>query len=192
MSDKPSYLGLLNAIAVAEGNAARYFEAWAATTPSDEVRAVVHTVCLREAEHHLAFAKRIDELGFSVRPSGGDDTDEKVAIAGSDRSDLEKFRLLKTGEPEGDGPDVFDSMLQDRTIDPQTGGLLGRYIAEERDSGRRLRNCRALLEAAEAGGAGGSSGAAAGDDRLATLEAKIDAICSVVEELRARANGVLA
>jgi hypothetical protein len=24
-------------------------------------------------------------------------------------------------------------------VDPQTGGLLGRYIAEERDSGRRLK-----------------------------------------------------
>lgn len=181
---KPSYLGLLNAIAVAEGGAARYFDAWAAATTSDEVRAVIGTIGLREAEHSLAFAKRIDELGFAVRRPASDDVQEKVAIAGSDRSDLEKFQRLALGEQMPDGPDVFDGMLADSTIDPQTGGLLGRYICEERDSGRLLRSCRSQLEAASAGAASPDQG-----DRLAALESKIDSLCSVVEELSARTNG---
>ncbi len=62
---------------------------------------------------------------------------ELLKIAGSRRSDLRKFAELGFGN----GPtetDVFDKMFQDKNIDPITGGLLGRYIAEERDSVRRL------------------------------------------------------
>ncbi len=41
----------------------------------------------------------------------------------------------------GDQPDVFDDFFKDHTIDIQTGELLGRYIAEERDTARLLRRC---------------------------------------------------
>jgi hypothetical protein len=38
-------------------------------------------------------------------------------------------------------------MFSDKTIDPVTGGLLGRYIAEERDTGRLLRSeCQRLQD----------------------------------------------
>ena len=41
-------------------------------------------------------------------------------------------------------------ILADTTIDPQTGALLGRFIAEERDTGRRLKACyQALKNSAE-------------------------------------------
>jgi hypothetical protein len=50
MSDKPSYLGLLNAIAVAEGRAHTYLTAWADTTKSDDVRAVLRRIAAREGE----------------------------------------------------------------------------------------------------------------------------------------------
>ena len=36
--------------------------------------------------------------------------------------------------------DQFARFFEDTTIDPQTGELLGRYIAEERDTGRRPRS----------------------------------------------------
>ena len=42
------------------------------------------------------------------------------------------------GEPREDEEDVFGGFMKDRSIDPETGALMGRYIAEERDSGRRL------------------------------------------------------
>ena len=61
-SDKPSYLGLLNAVAVAESNAHEYLNAWIAVTPSPEVCAVLRTVSAREGEHGMSFAKRVNEL----------------------------------------------------------------------------------------------------------------------------------
>jgi hypothetical protein len=154
MSDKPSYLGLLNAISVAESEAECYLQAWADVTPSPEVRQVISTVALREGEHGKAFAKRICELGYSVLPRPSADGAEKMAIASSrDLTDREKFEKLDLGrEDDPDAEDIFSRMFRDKTIDIQTGALLGRYIAEERDSGRMLRGCYAELCAVENGG----------------------------------------
>ena len=71
-------------------------------------------------------------------------------------------------------------MFNDTTIDITTGQLLGRYIAEERDSGRQLRQCYNLLKEAaecEAPATGSSS-------QLAALDGKVDALCRAVDELR--------
>ena len=147
MSEKPSYLGLLNAISVAETDAGCYLEQWANITPSDDVRAVIRTVALRETEHGLAFAKRIDELGFTVQPSVDPKNAERMAIASSTAlSDKEKFEALGLGKPPKPGaPDVFDNFFENKDLDPVTGGLLGRYVAEERDSGRKFAACYAIL-----------------------------------------------
>jgi hypothetical protein len=146
MSDKPSYLGLLNAVSVAESDAGTYLAAWAEVTPSEEVCAVISTVALRESEHGLAFAKRIDELGYSVIRQDDPKVAERVAIAGSTAlSDREKFELLGLGQRSNGGRDVFDSFFENKDLDPVTGALLGRYIAEERDSGRKLAACYAIL-----------------------------------------------
>jgi hypothetical protein len=165
MATKPSYIGLLNAIAVAECQAEGYFKAWAAVTPSDEVRQVLTTVGLREGEHGKAFEKRLCELGFGVQPRDDAKAAERVAIAGrTDLSDKEKFERLGLVEGDGEGPDVFTPMFADPTIDIQTGALLGRYIAEERDSGRLLRSCYAQLSGAPA-----SNGSADGADLAGQL-----------------------
>ena len=37
-------------------------------------------------------------------------------------------------------------LLSDTTLDPQTGALLGRFICEERDTGRRLKACYQALK----------------------------------------------
>lgn len=183
MTDKPSYLGLLNAISNAEGEAHCYLTAWAEATRRDDVRAVIETVALREGEHGLAFAKRMCELGFGVMKREDPKAAERMAIACSATlSDLEKFEQLGLGEPEVEGrPDIFAGMFADSTIDIQTGALLGRYIAEERDSGRLLRACRSALEseaasngrhAAAANGSNGSNGSNGhgGEDRLGRIE----------------------
>jgi hypothetical protein len=149
---KPSYLGLLNAIAVAESNAHAYLEAWIEVTPSDEVRAVLRTVSAREGEHGKAFAKRIDELGFTVRPREDPKQAKRVALAGSKKSDLEKMERFGLGRLDtGDEPDIFDGFFRDHSIDIRTGELLGRYIAEERDSARLLRACYEACKAAANG-----------------------------------------
>ena len=73
MSEKPSYLGMLNAIYMGEQRGYEYLSAWADVTPDPDVRAVLRTIALREGEHALAFAKRINELGFEARDDGPSD-----------------------------------------------------------------------------------------------------------------------
>lgn len=134
---KPSYLGLLNALAVAEAAAEPYLLAWADTTKDKKLAQTLRFVAMREGEHGKAFAKRMLELGYEVRAPESSGVDKAMAIAISDKTDLQKFRAFKLGKAPGK-TDVFDTMFMDKTIDPVTGGLLGRYIAEERDSGWRL------------------------------------------------------
>lgn len=140
MSDKPSYLSLLNAIALNEAKAHRYLEAWIEKTTDPEVRAVLQTVSWREGEHGMSFAKRLNELGYSVRNNGEYVTEERYTIATSDLTDREKIEKLGLHELDK-GLVFFDTVFQDHTIDIETGELLGRYIAEEFDSARLLRSC---------------------------------------------------
>jgi rubrerythrin len=178
MAEKPSYLKLLNGISCAETRAFQYLSAWADVTTDPDVRAVLHTVAAREGEHGMAFAKRVNELGFELQPTDDPKFAERMEIAGSDRSDLDKAESLGVLEfaSAPDKPDVFDSFFRDHTIDIQTGELLGRYIAEERDTIRLLQGCRAQLAA--------KCDTAESPDRLAALEGKIDAASRAVEELR--------
>ncbi len=178
-SDKPSYLGLLNAVALAEGEAHEYLCAWIEVTPSDDVRAVLRTVAAREGEHASSFARRIDELGYTVRPKRGDGRNPALDAVTSDCSDLEKMEALGLHRLDrGDEADVFDDFFRDHSIDIATGELLGRYIAEERDTARILRRCYEQLQVAA-----GGTGATAADDRLASLEQKVDALCRTVGDL---------
>jgi len=177
MSDKPRYLGLLNAVSVAESRAHAYLNCWIATTTNADVKAVLATVAAREGEHGMSFAKRINELGYSVREKEDPGFEKRMAIAASTTlTDLEKMEKLGLNRLDsGDQPDVFDDFFNDHTIDIATGELLGRYIAEERDSARLLRSCYEQLKAA-------SGGAHSAD--VAALEAKVDALCAAVEQLR--------
>ena len=183
MSDKPSYLGLLNAVSLAESAACEYLTAWIEVTPSADVAGVLRTVAAREGEHGAAFAKRINELGYQLRVKDDPGHAKRMKIAKSSKSDLEKMEAFELQKIDtGDKPDIFDKFFADHTIDIRTGELLGRYIAEERDSGRLLRSCYEQLKAAAGDGDGAT--AAIGDDRLDVIESKVDAVCRAVEELR--------
>ncbi len=191
MSDKPSYLGLLNAVALAESNAHCYLSEWASVTKDPDVRRVLLTVAAREGEHGMSFAKRINELGYELRQKPDEGLDAKLDIVRSECSDLEKMEALGLSSLDtGDKPDLFDDFFKDHSIDIQTGALLGRYIAEERDSGRLLRGCYACLrqaadaEAAANGGGKNGKAARATAKRLAALEGKVDDVCRSVEELK--------
>lgn len=144
----PSYIGLLNAIAVAETAAEPLFLAWADRTEDRKLAETLKFVGMREGEHGKAFAKRLLELGYEVRGSA-EPNPERLKIAGSRRSDHRKFEELGFGQGLGES-DVFDGMFTDKNIDPTTGGLLGRYIAEERDSARRLNADYQRIAKAEA------------------------------------------
>ena len=99
MSDKPSYLGLLNTVALAEINAHCYLSEWAAVTKDPDVRHVLLTVAAREGEHGMSFAKRINELGYELRQKPDENLDKKLDIVRSDCSDLEKMEALGLAEP---------------------------------------------------------------------------------------------
>jgi rubrerythrin len=200
MSDKPSYLGLLNALSLAESNAHCYLTEWAQRITDPDVRRVVLTVAAREGEHGLAFAKRINGFELLAKPDEG--LQKKLDIVRSSCSDLEKMEALGLAqEKSADEPDVFDSFFEDHSIDIRTGELLGRYIAEERDSGRMLRECYGCLrQAADAQAAAtkqdtkADKAARATAQRLTALEAKVDQLCSAIDDLskavRADAVGV--
>ena len=195
MTGKPSYLGLLNAIAIAESNAHEYLNAWIAVTPSAEVCAVLRTVTAREGEHGMSFAKRINELGYDVRRKPDPGHAKRLEVAASDCTDLEKMKALGLHRLDsGDQPDIFDRFFSDHTIDIRTGELLGRYIAEERDSARLLRGCYEQLKmeqasvqqrtTANARAAMSERATMDNDARLAAIEEKIDTVCRAVDELR--------
>lgn len=148
---KPSYLGLLNAIAVGEARAHQYLGEWIAVCTDPDVRAVLQTVAWREGEHGMSFAKRIDELGFAVRRKDDPNLERDLEVARStelsDREKVEHFGLGRLNETLS----FFDDIFKDHTIDIRTGELLGRYVAEEFDSARLLAGCYAQLCAATAG-----------------------------------------
>jgi hypothetical protein len=195
MSDKPSYLGLLNAIAVNEARAHQYLQVWIDKTTDPEVEAVLRTVAWREGEHGMSFAKRVNELGYELRDRDDLNLADRLAVAGSDRTDLEKMEYFgqdRLDEVLG----AFDTIFQDHTIDIRTGELLGRYVAEEFDTARLLRCCYEQLKARQgetpASAAAAAAGTGTGDrgardatsGELAALNEKVDALCRAVEELR--------
>lgn len=147
---KPSYLSLLNAIAVGEARAQRYLGEWIAVCTDPDVREVLQTVAWREGEHAMSFGKRLDELGFSVRRKDDPNLERDLEVAAStdlsDREKVEYFGLNRLNETLS----FFDDLFKDHTIDIRTGELLGRYVAEEFDSCRLLTGCYAQLCAAPA------------------------------------------
>lgn len=150
---KPRFLGLLNEISEAERRGWEYLSVWADRCADPEVERALRIVAAREAEHSATFARRVVELGFRVRPRP--DTEEetrRLELARSESDDRAVFEALGYGGGRGgDEPDIFDGYFADHSIDPLTGALLGRFIAEERDSARVLRGAyEELVARAEA------------------------------------------
>jgi hypothetical protein len=185
MTEKPSYLGLLNAIAVGERGGEQLFEAWACATTNDDVRCVARTVALREGEHARSFAKRIDELGFGVIDRDDPDLPARIEIAASTKlTDREKFEKLGFNREPRPGPDVFAKFFEDTTMDIETGTLMGRYVSEERDTGRRLRACYSALVACDDAAMGSAS------TTVDELSARLERIeCALAELVEVTSNG---
>jgi rubrerythrin len=190
MTERPSYLPMLEAIANAERQGYEYYQAWYEHATDPDLKETMRVVANRELEHSVAFRKRIDELGFECQPAEVIDFSKQIEIVTSDCSDWEKIQALeltdladKVADPKND---PFGKLFRDLTIDVQTGALLGRYIAEERDSGRMLAACASAMVAKY----GADEEPAADDtDRLAAVEEKLDAICAAVTQLQASIDG---
>ncbi|MCB1686158.1 MAG: hypothetical protein R3E82_01190 [Pseudomonadales bacterium] len=195
MSEKPSYLGLLNAIAVGEARGHQVLDAWARSTPCAELAGELRMIAIREAEHAAAFRKRLSELGFQVRQTPPDRFADDLACAGSSASDQEKFQRLITSDSAGRRNDALTSLFQDPTIDAETGALLGRFIAEERDTQRRLEAaCQRLAarDTRKSGTAERTDGPALSADRdnpqedalLGEILARLDRLGNTLETLK--------
>jgi hypothetical protein len=71
-------------------------------------------------------------------------------------------------------------MFKDTTIDIQTSTLLGRYVAEERDSGRMLSGCYNELCLRESGDTLSPSVAAGLEARLDRMEGLLEKVCETL------------
>lgn len=184
---KPSYLPLLNTIAVNEKMGEIYLSAWADATGDEDLEAVLRFVSIREGEHAWAFTKRMCELGYEVSEKEAyqafKDFDGLLNCVCSDAADAEKVKTVN-GSLVGDGSDPFGRLFEDTNIDPETGALLGRYIAEERDSGRRLQAAyERVLERAGDDGDDDSEDQVSSSE-LADLKATIKALKKEVKALK--------
>jgi rubrerythrin len=147
MAKKPSYIGMLNAISNAERGGYELLSAWADHTENAEVGRLLKVVAIREAEHAWAFEKRLCELGYTLIEKKDPGLKKRLKLVRSELSDAEKFEKLEIGRVESNGEgDRLLQLLADKSIDPQTGALLGRFIAEERDSIRLLDRARELAQ----------------------------------------------
>jgi hypothetical protein len=137
-AQKPSYLGLLNAISLAESAAGVYLEAWADVTPNEDLACCLRLVAARERSHGEVFCRRISELGYSLMKKPDPRSAEQLAkFANPNISDLEK--IGPRGEGDSDPFADIRRRMAEGEFDAMTTNLLNWYIAEEKDSGRRLR-----------------------------------------------------
>lgn len=151
---KPAYLGLLNAISLAETNAGVYLRAWADATQDEELACTLRLVAARETSHGQLFCRMLCELGYELRQKPDPDGAERIAkYANPKISDLDKIgragRELET-DPFGE----IEANIAEGFYDPVTANMLSWYICEERDSGKKLR---AAYECVRQKYSGGSS-----------------------------------
>lgn len=144
----PSYLYTLNQIAMTELRAHEFYLAWARATSNPNVEQVMRIVAIRELEHASAFQSRIHELGFLPIDGPhefGPQCDEWLALFQSEAPDIEKFRGFGFTTADELPRDNFHEFFLDTTLDAKTGALLGRYIAEERESATMFLHVYAKL-----------------------------------------------
>ena len=146
-AEKPSYLGLLNAISLAETEAGHYLTAWANATDDEELGATLRLVAARETSHGELFCRRLAELGYDLRQKADPKAAARLArYANPKISDCEKVgpeREDTGAEPFGD----IRKAMADGVYDDMTCNMLQWYINEEIDSGRRLRDVYAKVRA---------------------------------------------
>lgn len=180
-TEKPAYLGLLNAISLAETNAGQYLEAWANVTPDEELACTLRLVAARERSHGDVFCRRLAELGYTLRQKRDPADGERLAKYADPRiSDVDKVGPERGG---GEVRDTFREIRQkmaDGVYDPMTCNLLQWYITEEEDSGRRLREAYACVREK----AGRGRAMANGDGAHASADAEAIMACMTEGFLR--------
>jgi hypothetical protein len=146
-TNKPRYLGLLNAISLGETNAGIYLRAWADATSDEDLACTLRLVAARETSHGELFCRRLCELGYELRQRPDPEGAARVAkYANPKISDVEKIGRARS-EVEDDPFGEIEEKLKEGFYDPMTANLLSWYICEERDSAKHLRACYAKVRA---------------------------------------------
>jgi hypothetical protein len=149
-AEKPAYLGLLNAISLAESEAGVYLNAWADATSDEDLACTLRLVAARETSHGELFCRRLCELGYELRKKPNPGASERLAkYANPKISDLDKVGPER--EEERDPFREINKRIADGEFDAMTENMLTWYIAEERDSGVRLREVYDCVRAKAAG-----------------------------------------
>ena len=149
---KPACLGLLNAISLAESAAGVYLEAWAAVTPNEDLAGVLRLVAARERSHGEVFCRRIAELGYTLRHKPDPGSARRLAkLSDPDIGDLEKIGPERAADADEFGE--IRRRMAEGEFDPMTVNLMNWYIAEEKDSAKRLREAYAGVRKGSARGA---------------------------------------
>lgn len=183
--DRPGYIKMLGDIAAGEARGAAAFKCWAQTTKHEAFAATLNVIAIREAEHASAFEKRLCELGYPCEGDLSADFVTLMEMFESDASDIEKLECFGADKPVFDDP--FDDVFKDKSIDAQTGALLGRFIAEERSSIAMLQDCYRQLSgsAANAAKSNGAAQAEAGDVSLGDICEAVTSLTGMVATLQA-------
>jgi hypothetical protein len=141
---KPSYLGLLNAISLGESAAGVYLEAWAKVTPNEDLACTLRLVAARERSHGEVFCRRLAELGYTLRQKPDAGAAARLAkLSDPNLGDLEKVGPQR--ESQGDPFGEIRRRMAEGDFDPMTVNLMNWYIAEEKDSARRLDEAYACV-----------------------------------------------
>jgi len=157
-TEKPPYLGLLNAISLAETSAGHYLRAWADATPDEDLACTLRFVAARETSHGEVFCRRIAELGYELRHKPDPAAGKRLAkLANPAISDLDK---IGDEREEADPFRDIKRQMAAGAYDPMTANLLNWYIAEEGDSGRRLREAYDCVRERANGRSGKANGRA--------------------------------
>jgi hypothetical protein len=145
-AEKPSYLGLLNAISLAETEAGHYLTAWANATDDEELASTLRLVAARETSHGDLFCRRLCELGYELRQK----VDPKAAARLARYANPKISDCEKVGPEREEGGDLFADIranIAAGVYDTMTCNMLQWYINEEVDSGARLRDVYAKVRA---------------------------------------------
>ena len=178
--EKPRYLGLLNAISLAESHAGIYLEAWANATCDEELACTLRLVAARERSHGAVFCRRLCELGYDLRQKHDPEDAARIArYANPKISDLEKIGKRRD---EKDPFAEIEQKMKEGFYDPMTCNLLSWYICEERDSAKRLRAAYDCVRAKANGGAdvatnGHANGNGAAAESTPSADAKAIMAC---------------
>jgi hypothetical protein len=179
---KPRYLGLLNAISLAETRAGNYLRAWADATDDEDLACTLRLVAARETSHGELFCRMLCELGYGLRQKPDPEAAERLAkYANPKISDLDKIGRARS-EVDKDPFGEIEQRLKDGFYDPVTANMLSWYICEERDSAKKLRAAYACVREKAEKGAPTKAKSGNGSTRQSEVSADATAIMACLAD----------